>query len=174
VFRRRNTRTDGTTHSHRGAARTQAGPRSPCGKIETAAVIASSRARTAMGARRVAGQADDCETQVRVPRSQPLLSVRGCRSLAARCDGEPSMLSQALASLVCSTGAELRAESLGGGVPTGMSATAVVASKPKTRSHPTNQAFRRCAEGVSCDRFMTNLSEICVGGVRQRFLHLVS
>ena len=157
VFRRRNTRTQGPTHSHRGAARTQAGPRSPCEKME-AAVIASSRARTAIDARRLAGQADDCGTQVRVPRSQPLLSVRGWRSLGARSDGKPSILSQALASLVCSTGAELRAESLGGGVPTGMSATAVVASRPKTRCHPTNQAFRRCAEGVSNRQIQNELS----------------
>ena len=46
-------------------------------KVEWSAVIASSRARTAIDTRHVAGQADDCGTQVRVPRSRRLLSVRG-------------------------------------------------------------------------------------------------
>src|SRR5579859_699902 len=89
--------------------------------------------------------------------------------LGARSDGKPSRSSQAIAPLLCSSEAELRAESLGVGIPTGMSATAVVASKPKTPWHPMNEAFRRCAEGVSNSRFMANCGRSALKWVPQRF-----
>ena len=92
--------------------------------------------------------------------------------LGARSDGKPSRSSQAIAPLLCSTEAELRAESLGVGIPTGMSATAVVASKPKTPWHPMNEAFRRCAEGVSNGRFMANCGRSALNGCRKDFLHM--
>ena len=39
-----------------------------------------------------------------------------------------------------------------------MSATAVVASKPENTGHPMNQAFRRCAQGVSNREIQNELS----------------
>ena len=56
--------------------------------------------------------------------------------------------------------------------PTGMSATAVVASKPKTPWHPMNEAFRRCAEGVSNGGFMANCGRSALNWCRKDFLHM--